>query len=99
MEIWAAISGALALLLFVGLLIFQPDNWVFWAVVVGIAFGAIESLTRGRLSNFVLTTIIVLALIAAGILIAEFWRWVILLALIAIVIYMIRDNLRELMRN
>jgi hypothetical protein len=98
-EIWAAISGALALLIFVGLLIFRPDNWVFWAVTVGILFGAVESMTRGRLSNFMLTTVVILALIAAAILFVEFWRWVILVALIAVVIYMIRDNLRELIRN
>ena len=95
-EIWAAISGALALLIFVGILIFRPDNWPFWAMVVGVAFGAVESMTRGRLSNFMLTTVIVLALIAAVILFLEFWRWLLLLALIAIVMYMIRDNLREL---
>jgi hypothetical protein len=98
-EIWAAISGALALLLFVGLLLWRPDNWLFWAVVVGMVFGAVESATRGRISNFMLTTVIVLALIALVILLVEFWQWIILLALIAVVFYMIRDNLRELTRN
>ena len=97
-EIWAAISGALALLIFVALLIFRPMHWPFWAVVAGIAFGAVESMTRGRLSNFMLTTVIVLALLATLILFIEFWRWILLLALVGIVVYMIRDNLREVLR-
>ena len=98
-EVWAAISGALALLLFVGLIIFRPENWIFWAVVIGIAFGAVESLTRGRIGNFLLTTVIVLALIAGVILIVEFWRWILVLGLIAVVFHMIRDNLSELVQS
>lgn len=97
-EIWAAVSGALALLVFVALLVFRPMYWPFWTVMVGIAFGAVESTTRGRLSNFMLTTVVVLALFAALILLVEFWRWILMIALIAIVIYMIRDNLREVFR-
>jgi hypothetical protein len=95
-EVWAAISGALALLLFVGLIIFRPDNWIFWTVVIGIAFGAVESLTRGRIGNFLLTTVVVLALVATVILVFEFWRWILVLGLIGVVFHMIRDNLREL---
>ncbi|MEZ4560342.1 MAG: hypothetical protein R2851_25195 [Caldilineaceae bacterium] len=79
-------------------LIFRPMHWPFWAVVAGIAFGAVESMTRGRLSNFMLTTVIVLALLATLILFIEFWRWILLLALVGIVVYMIRDNLREVLR-
>jgi hypothetical protein len=98
-EIWAAISGALALFIFVGLLVFRPDNWFFWAVVVGIGFGAIESLTRRELSKFMLTLVVVLAVIAILILFFEFWRWVIMVGLIAVVVYMIRDNLREVLAD
>jgi hypothetical protein len=98
-EIWAAISGGLALLAFFSLIIFRPDNWIFWAVLVAIAFGAIESLTRGRIGNFLLTTVVVLALIAAVILFVEFWRWILVLALIGIVLFMMRDNLRELAQS
>jgi hypothetical protein len=98
-EIWAAISGAVALLIFVALLIWRPDNWVFWTVVVGILFGAVEAATRGRIANFMLTTVVVLALAAVLILFFEFWRWILIIGLMAVVIYMIRDNLRELARN
>ena len=86
----------MALLLFVGLLLWQPENWAFWAVIVAIAFGAVESATRGRIGSFLMTTVVVLAVVSAVILFFEFWRWILLLGLIAIVIYMIRDNLREL---
>ena len=70
-----------------------------WAVVVGIGFGAIESLTRRELSKFMLTLVVVLAVIAILILFFEFWRWVIMVGLIAVVVYMIRDNLREVLAD
>ena len=56
-------------------------------------------MTRGRLPNFILTIVVVLALVATVILVIEFWRWIVLFGLIGIVIYMIRDNLRELARS
>jgi hypothetical protein len=95
-ESWAAISGALALLALVGLLILSPPDWLLWAAAIVVAFGAVEAATRRRLVNYLLTVTIILAVIAAIILVVEFWRWLILLVLIGLVVYMIWDNLREL---
>jgi hypothetical protein len=64
--------------------------------VVGLALGAIEAATRNRLTNYLLTTVIILALIASVILVIEFWQIIIALAVIAAVIFMVVDNLREL---
>jgi uncharacterized membrane protein YccC len=97
-EVWAAVSGALALLIFVWILIFLPSYWLLWAVGVALIFGAIEATSRGKLVDFLLNTVIVLAVIAAVLLFIDNWRTAIVLALIGIVIFMIRDNLRELRR-
>ncbi len=77
------------------LLIAPPYGWL-WAIGVGFVFGAIEAATRGRVDDFLLNTVILLAGIATVIVIWEYWRVLIVLGLIAIAGYMIRDNLREL---
>ena len=63
---------------------------------LGIGLGAVEALTRGNLINYLLNIIIILAVIAALILLYEFWVWVLILGLIAAVIFIIRGNLQEL---
>ena len=95
-EVWAAVSGALALLSFGYLVVATPEHWIGWALAAAVAFGAIDALARGRMARFLLGTIITLAVIAALILFFEFWQWIIIGGLAIIVAYMIRDNLREL---
>jgi hypothetical protein len=97
-EVWSALSGALILLGIVLLLIFQPDNWVMWLVGLGVAMGGVENLVRRNLVNYLLTIIIFLAVIAALILLVEFWEWILALSLIGVVIFIIRGNLQELRR-
>jgi hypothetical protein len=95
-DVWAALSGAVAVLALAFLLLFRPPLWLAQVVVVGLALGAIEAATRNRLTNYLLTTVIILALIASVILVIEFWQVIIALAVIAAVIFMVVDNLREL---
>ena len=95
-DIWAALSGALALLALAGLIYVKPSYWPELIVSVLLIFGAIEATARGRLTNFLLSTVIILAIIAGGILLYEFWQLVLLLAVVAVVVSMIVDNLREL---
>lgn len=97
-EVWAAVSGALALMTFGYLLVATPPHWIAWALAVALVFGAIDALARGRLARFLLSTIIALAVVCAIILFIEFWQWIIIGGLALIVIYMIRDNLREVRR-
>ena len=97
-EVWSALSGAIILLGIVLLLIFQPDNWVMWLVGLGVAMGGVENLVRRNLVNYLLTIIIFLAVIAALILLVEFWEWILALSLIGVVIFIIRGNLQELRR-
>ena len=97
-EVWAAVSGALALMTFGYLLVATPPHWIAWALAVALVFGAIDALARARLARFLLSTIIALAVVCAIILFIEFWQWIIIGGLALIVIYMIRDNLREVWR-
>ncbi|MCB0214522.1 MAG: hypothetical protein KDJ52_34600, partial [Anaerolineae bacterium] len=95
-ELWAAVSGGLLLLAFTLLFIINPGRWYVWIVVIGFAFAAIEATVRRRLSPFLLNMTIVLAVFTSLILIKEFWYLLLILALLALVVTMIIDNLREL---
>jgi len=95
-DVWAAVSGALTLLLLALLLILRPPAWPEWILVVLIVFAGIEATTRGRLTNFLLTTTLVLAVIAGAILVIEFWQEILVLIVVGVVLTVIVGNLREL---
>jgi hypothetical protein len=97
-EIWAALSGGLAILALALLLVIRPDHWVAVAFAVLLAFGAMEAVVSRRLSNYLLSVAIVLAGITTLILLFEFWEIALVAALTAFVVFVIRDNLRELGR-
>ena len=98
-EIWAALSGALALLAVLGLLVIQPVNWLVLIVLVFVALGAVESATRGRLTNYLLNVVITLAVITTLILVYEFWMIIVIVLVVALAVFMIRENLAELIRS
>jgi hypothetical protein len=98
-DIWAALSGALAILAVAFLVVSQPNNWLALILGVLLIFGAIDAVTRGRLTNYLLSAAIILAIIAGFILVIEFWLAMLVIAIVAVVIFMIVDNLRELMHS
>ena len=95
-DIWAAVSGALTLLLLALLLIFRPPDWPEWILVVLLVFAGIEATTRGHLANFLLTTTLILAVITGAILVIEFWQVVLVLIVVGVVLSVMVENLREL---
>ncbi|MDX1438103.1 MAG: hypothetical protein R3335_14930, partial [Anaerolineales bacterium] len=97
-EIWAAVSGAIILLASMVLLILRPGNWLVWIVGLTLVLAAVEALTRGRFVDYMLNIIIVLAVIAALILVYEFWIWILALGLAGVALFMIWGNLQELRR-
>lgn len=97
-EIWAAMSGALILLGIVAVLILQPASWPVWLIGLALIMGTVENLVRRNLVNYLLNVIIILAIIAAVIVVVEFWELTLGLALIGVVIFIIRGNLLELRR-
>jgi hypothetical protein len=96
LQVWAALSGAIALFAVGTLLVALPAYWLLWALALGLAFAIVEAAAEGRLINFLLSLAVVLALISALILIREFWRIVVVGSLAIIIAFVIRENIREL---
>ena len=78
------------------LVLLFPEYWLELGVTVAAIFITIEATVRGRLANLLLNVTIILAVITGLILIWEFWWLMLLVAALAMVILMIRENLREL---
>jgi hypothetical protein len=95
-ELWAAVSGGLLLLALAVLILLFPEYWLGLGVTVAAIFITIEATVRGRLADLLLNVTIILAVITGLILIWEFWWLILLVAALAMVILMIRENLREL---
>ncbi|HSK21207.1 MAG TPA: hypothetical protein VK912_18780 [Longimicrobiales bacterium] len=98
-QVWSALSGAFALLIVVLLLLVLPAHWWVWLLVAAIVFFALEAAAEGRLLSFLSSFAIVLAVISAGVLVWEFWRALVVVALGGAIAVLTRDNLRELYRT
>jgi hypothetical protein len=95
-EIWAAASIGLMLIAFVLLFLFAPQyRWHGLALLLSL-FIFVEAGFRRQLPRLVSTATIILAIIAAGVLLYEFfWTAVVILVLLAGA-YVMWENLREL---
>jgi hypothetical protein len=98
-ELWAAVSGGFLLLAFAALLTFAPSGWLAWTILVGAVFATIEATIRGRLSQFLISVTIVLAIITGFLLVKDFWWLIVIVGLFATVMMSIVANLRELSRK
>jgi hypothetical protein len=98
-EVFAAVSGALTLVLLLALFLIHPPHWLWGAIVVILIMGGVEAGTRRDLSNYLVTITLVLAFFAGIILLVQFWQLFLLVAMIAVVAYVIVDNLRELAKG
>jgi hypothetical protein len=94
-DIWSALSGGLLLLAVVALFAIRPPSTIGWTVLLGVIFFGIEAAVRGYLGNYLLNIAIILAIVTAGVLVFEFWWLMFILVLVGLVIFMIRENLRE----
>ncbi len=99
LQVWAALSGGVALLAVVVLLVVFPSHLWFWGLAIGVAFAAVEAAAEGRLLSFLLGVTVVLAVITALILIREHWRVLLVGTLGIVIAVMMRENLRELASN
>jgi hypothetical protein len=98
LELWAAISIGLLLILVVVALAVAPRLGVLAAIVLIGTFIFIESLLRGTVVPLVRVTSVVLASIAALILIGTFWLPLVVGVAIAAGVFVIWQNVRELVR-
>jgi hypothetical protein len=96
LDIWSAVSVALALGLMGGLLVMDPAHWWVGLVVVIVAYTVIEAVVRRRVLQLLLQVTILLAIVSVVILVRENVTWSIALVLLVVGVMILRDNLREL---
>lgn len=95
-ETWAAASIGLMLFGFVGLVLFAREYLVFGLMAIIALFVFIESSFRGRLIRLVSSVATGLAIVAALIIIYEFFWQIATLAVLITGGYILWENLREL---
>ena len=95
-EVWAAASIGLMLVVLVGLIYFARHFMVFGLSAMIALFAFVEATFRGRLVRTVTSVTIGLAVVAALVLIYEFFWSAVALVVVIIGSYLLWDNLREL---
>jgi hypothetical protein len=97
-EVWAAGSIGLMLLTLVVLLLFRQEYLLHGLVAILALFLFLEAVFRGRLTRLVTSVTLGLAVIAAMILLYEFFWQILIVVVLAIGVYILWDNLREIRR-
>jgi hypothetical protein len=97
-ELWAAGSIGLMLLALVSLLVFRQEYLFCGLAAVLALFLFLEAAFRGRLTRLVTSVTLGLAVIAALILLYEFFWQTLVVVVLAIGVYILWDNLREMRR-
>jgi hypothetical protein len=73
-----------------------PDRWWLWAIYLTLVLLVVEAMARGRLVDLLLNGAVTLAGLTAVVLVWEFWRGLLVAALVGLALLIMRDNLREL---
>jgi hypothetical protein len=98
-ELWAAVSVSIMLLLIVGLIWFELVPW-WGALLIGVVgYAIIESILRRRATQLILRATLLLAVFGAAVLIWEFRLHAILLGLVGLAVLIFADNIREVIRR
>jgi hypothetical protein len=95
-EIWAAASIGLLLVVMVGLFYFARHYLIFGISAMIALFAFVEATFRGRIVRMVTSVTIGLAVVAALVLLYEFFWLVVAVTVVVIGTYLLWDNLREL---
>jgi hypothetical protein len=95
-EIWAAVSIGLLLVVMVGLFYFARHYLIFGISALIALFAFVEASFRGRIVRMVTSVTIGLAVVAALVLLYEFFWPIVAITVIIIASYLLWDNLREL---
>jgi hypothetical protein len=99
LDVWSAVSVALAILLLGVLLISDARDWWVGLVVIVAGYVAIEALVRRRFLRLLLNVTVLLALVAGAIVVVTYLPAFVALGLLAIGFLILRDNVRELRRR
>ena len=97
-ELWAAISVTVLLVAFVVLFLVKPGVLPFWMATIIALFAFVEAGLRGAFTRVVGSFAVGLAAVAGLVLIYDFFWWVIGSLVLALAVYILFDNLRELTR-
>jgi hypothetical protein len=95
-EAWSAVSLSLILLAVVGLLIGGRSYLWVGLIIMVVALLVIEAILRGHYRRTITGIASVLAVIAAILLLVQFWLWVIAGALLALAFFLMVQKVREL---
>jgi hypothetical protein len=97
-QLWASISVAVALVTLIGIFAYQRQH-LLSALVFAIAmFAFIEAGFRRRLTRFIVSANIGLAIVGALVLLQHYFWQIIVLAVLGVGFYILWENLRELGR-
>jgi hypothetical protein len=97
-EVWGAVSVGLMLMALVWIVMFKRQA-IDSALIASIAlFAFLEASFRGRLANLVSSVNVGLGIVAALIIVYEFFWQIVALAVLVVGLYVLWDNLRELRR-
>jgi hypothetical protein len=96
LDVWAAVSVALAFGFFGAVLVLYPQSWWLGLLVIVAAYVAIEAVVRRRFLELLLQVTIILAIVGALILLRTYFPYGIALVLLAVGVLILRDNVREL---
>jgi hypothetical protein len=97
-EVWAAASVGLMLIALVGIFVYEREHLISMLVFGTALFAFIEASSRGWVSNLVSSLNIGLGVVAGLVVIYEFFWQIAVLALLAVGVYVLWENLREIQR-
>ena len=95
-EVWAAASGALLLLVEVVLLWIGLPYLALGMIGAVLVFLAVDAAVRGTGIRFLLSYTVALAVIASVLLVITHWKISLVVLIVALAFFTLRDNLREL---
>jgi hypothetical protein len=97
LEAWAAVSVGLLLLVLVGVLVLAPQFGTLIAIGVIAVFFLVESILRGGVVGLLATWLRLLAVVAGIVLLVNFWQIGLVVAAIAAGLFILRENVAELL--
>ena len=97
-ELWAAVSVGLMLIVLVVVATYQRDHLIEALILSFSLFAFVEAGFRGRLTSLVGSANAGLALVAALILLYQFFWQIVVAGVLAVGLYILWDNLREFVR-
>ena len=95
-ETWAAVSVSLMIISFVAIALFERQHLISMLVFSIAFFAFVEAGFRGRLVNLVSSANVGLAVVAALVLVYEFFWQLVVATVLVVGFYVLWDNLREL---